>query len=66
MEERTLHLDIPVDELAERLANWKPSVAGPNGGYAQLYHDKVMGADTGADFDFLVGRRGNEVARESH
>ena len=38
----------------------------PSGGYAQLYHDHVQGADTGADLDFLVGCRGNAVARESH
>lgn len=66
VEGRTLHLDISNDELASRLAAWHPSVPAPNGGYAQLYHDKVMGADTGADFDFLVGCRGNDVARESH
>lgn len=66
VEGRTLHLDISDDELASRLAAWHPSVPAPNGGYAQLYHDKVMGADTGADFDFLVGCRGNDVARESH
>lgn len=66
VEGRTLHLDIADGELAKRLAAWTPSVAAPNGGYAQLYHDKVMGADTGADFDFLVGCRGNDVARESH
>ena len=66
VEGRTLHLDISDDELAQRLAAWAPSVPAPNGGYAQLYHEKVMGADTGADFDFLVGCRGNEVARESH
>ncbi len=39
--------------------------ARPSGGYAQLYHDHVQGADTGADLDFLVGCRGNAVARES-
>jgi len=63
---RSLHLDISDEELNERLAAWTPPIAAPNGGYAQLYHDKVLGADTGADFDFLVGCRGNDVARESH
>lgn len=63
---RSIHLDISDDELAARLAAWTSPVAKPNGGYAELYHDKVMGADTGADFDFLVGCRGNAVARESH
>lgn len=63
---RRLHLDIPDAELQARLAAWTPPVPRPAGGYAQLYHDRVMGADRGADFDFLVGCRGNAVARESH
>ena len=66
VEARRLHLDIPEDEMAARLAAWEPSVRQPAGGYAQLYHDRVMGADRGADFDFLVGCRGSDVARESH
>jgi dihydroxy-acid dehydratase len=63
---RRLHLDIPAQELAARLAAWKNPVARPKGGYAQLYHDHVQGADTGADLDFLIGPRGNAVAREAH
>ena len=63
---RRLHLDVPADEIAARLAAWQSPVARPSGGYAQLYHDRVMGADTGADLDFLVGPRGNAVAREAH
>jgi dihydroxy-acid dehydratase len=63
---RRLHLDVPEAEIAARLAAWQPPVARPEGGYAQLYHDHVMGADTGADMDFLVGCRGHAVARESH
>jgi dihydroxy-acid dehydratase len=63
---RRLHLDVPEAEIAARLAAWTPPVARPDGGYAQLYHDHVMGADTGADMDFLVGCRGHAVARESH
>jgi L-arabonate dehydrase len=41
-------------------------VERPDGGWNQLYYDHVKGADTGADMDFLVGCRGNAVARESH
>jgi len=63
---RRLHLHVPEAEIAARLAAWAPPVARPEGGYAQLYHDHVMGADTGADMDFLVGCRGHAVARESH
>jgi L-arabonate dehydrase len=63
---RRLHLDISDEELKARLAAWKPAVEPPTGGYAKLYHDHVQGADKGADMDFLVGCRGNAVARESH
>jgi dihydroxy-acid dehydratase len=66
VEARRLHLDVPDAEIAARLAAWQPPVPRPEGGYAQLYHDHVMGADTGADMDFLVGCRGHAVARESH
>jgi L-arabonate dehydrase len=66
VEARRIHLDISDEELAARLAQWVPPVAAPVGGYAQLYHERVMGPDTGADFDFLVGCRGNAVAREAH
>jgi dihydroxy-acid dehydratase len=63
---RRLHLDIADAELAARLAAWKPTVGRPDGGWAQLYHDHVGGADTGADLDFLKGCRGKAVGRDSH
>jgi L-arabonate dehydrase len=63
---RRLHLDISDTELKVRLAAWKPAVEAPLGGYAHLFHAHVQGADTGADFDFLKGCRGNAVGRESH
>lgn len=63
---RRLHLDIPEAELQARLAAWQPSVVPPASGYPLLFHTHVEGAETGADFDFLKGRRGNEVPRDSH
>lgn len=70
VEARKLHLDISDEELAARLAEWSAEKSGanprPESGYAMLYHDRVMGADTGADFDFLVGHRGNAVGKEAH
>jgi dihydroxy-acid dehydratase len=67
---RRLHLDITPEELSGRLAVWRVDQSGanprPTSGYAQLFHDRVMGADTGADFDFLVGCRGNAVGKEAH
>lgn len=63
---RRLHLDISNAEMAARLARWKPLADPPRGGYAQLFHTHVEGADTGADFDFLKGARGKAVGRDSH
>lgn len=63
---RRLHLDISEEELQSRLASWKAPQHAPASGYAKLYYDHVLGADTGADFDFLRGCRGSDVPRESH
>jgi dihydroxy-acid dehydratase len=62
---RRLHLDVSEAELARRRADWQPA-AVPESGYAKLYVEHVQQADKGADFDFLVGRRGVVVTRESH
>jgi dihydroxy-acid dehydratase len=40
--------------------------AAVGGGYAWLYRQHVQQAHLGADFDFLVGRRGAAVPRDSH
>jgi L-arabonate dehydrase len=66
VEARTLHLEVTDEELAQRRSAWKAPVLPIPGGYQQLYVDHVSQADTGADFDFLVGCRGHEIARESH
>jgi dihydroxy-acid dehydratase len=66
VEARKLHLDIPAEELAERMAAWKPSGEQTDSGYAWLHSQHVEGADTGADLDFLKGCRGAAVARDSH
>jgi dihydroxy-acid dehydratase len=63
---RRIHLDVPEETIRARLAAWAPTVREPASGYARLFHLHVGGADTGADFDFLVGARGHEVPRESH
>ena len=63
---RRLHLDVPAAELERRLADWRSPVERPSGGWVQLYHDHVGGADTGADLDFLKGCRGHAVGRDSH
>jgi dihydroxy-acid dehydratase len=63
---RRLHLDVAQAEIEARLASWKNPVAKPQGGYGMLYPEHVTGADTGADFDFLRGCRGNAVPKDSH
>ena len=64
--QRRLHLDIPEDELARRLADWAPPADQAEAGYAWLHNAHVEGADTGADLDFLKGCRGAPVGRDSH
>jgi L-arabonate dehydrase len=63
---RSLMLEVSEIELAARLSAWAPMSERPDGGYAQLFHDHVEGADTGADFDFLKGCRGSAVGKDSH
>ncbi len=63
---RRLHLDITDEELARRLAVWAAPAGTPESGYAWLHNAHVMGADTGADLDFLLGARGAPVGRDSH
>lgn len=63
---RRLHLDIPDDELAARLAGWAPHHERATSGYAWLHQEHVEGADTGADLTFLKGCRGNAVGKDSH
>tara|TARA_R110001583_G_scaffold193866_5_gene363461 strand:- start:24297 stop:26042 length:1746 start_codon:yes stop_codon:yes gene_type:complete len=63
---RRLHLDVPDDEIASRLAAWQTTVPIPASGYASLYYSHVIGADKGADFDFLLGGRGKAIPKDSH
>jgi len=63
---RKIWLHVPDEELAERRKNWKPLDLGYNRGYTQLYINTVTQADKGADLDFLAGKSGHEVQRESH
>ena len=65
-----LQLDISEEEMKRRLearakllAERKPEMVG---GYQSLYVDRVLQADEGCDFDFLVGCRGAAVPKHSH
>ena len=65
---RRLTLDVPVEELAQRSQSPASlaAYAAPTSGWERLYVDHVTQADRGADLDFLVGSRGDQVSRESH
>ena len=63
---RSLHLEVSDEELAERRKNWQPMDLKLNRGYAHLYVTNVEQAHLGADFGFLRGGSGSEVTRDSH
>ena len=63
---RNMHLDVDEAELDRRRENWTAPGPSMPGGYQKLYFDHVLQADKGVDFDFLVGKRGAEVPRNSH
>jgi L-arabonate dehydrase len=65
VEKRILHLRVEEEELERRRRAWVPPEL-PSGGYQRLYCERVMQADLGADFDFLIGTRGHAVPRPSH
>ncbi|MBC7589817.1 MAG: dihydroxy-acid dehydratase [Salinibacterium sp.] len=68
VENRTLDMDVSEEELQSRSQSpvSEAAYAAPVRGWAKLYVDHVMQADTGADLDFLVGASGDRVGRESH
>jgi dihydroxy-acid dehydratase len=65
---RRLDLEVPEEELLTRRGSEASAAAyaSPSSGWERLYVDHVQQANRGADLDFLVGRRGDQVARESH
>ncbi len=61
-------LELLVDEatLAQRRTRWRAPQHDMVGGYHSLYVNSVTQADEGCDLEFLHGRRGAAVPRESH
>ena len=64
--ERKLHLHVSNEELAQRKAAWQKPTPAATRGYVSMYIKQVMGADKGADLDFLQGHSGSVVTRDSH
>jgi dihydroxy-acid dehydratase len=62
---RLVRLEVDDNILAARRAKWTPPSL-PDRGWLRLYVEHVQQADKGADLDFLVGRSGAHVARDSH
>ncbi|AXK31863.1 dihydroxy-acid dehydratase [Streptomyces armeniacus] len=65
---RSLEMDVSGERLSARAAE-SPAAGdlrkgpAPGSGWAGLYRSHVNQADTGADLDFLTGRRGHSVPR---
>lgn len=64
--QRRLQLLVSDEELSERRKLWAPPPPAASRGYVHLYINHVMGADKGADLDFLQGNSGSKVTRDSH
>ncbi len=66
VETRTLTLEVDDEELTRRRMNWEAPDLGYNRGYAHHYIKHVQQADQGVDLDFLRGKSGSVVTRDSH
>jgi L-arabonate dehydrase len=63
---RRIHLDVSDAELEKRRLQWKKPELVASRGYVNMYLRHVQQADKGADLDFLVGKSGSRVDRDSH
>lgn len=63
---RSLDLLVDAAELARRKSHFVDAANRFTRGYAKLYVDHVEQAHLGADFDFLKGKSGSDVSRDSH
>lgn len=66
VEEKLIHLHVSDEELERRKSGWKAPDLGYDRGYIGHYIKHVQQADKGVDLDFLVGKSGNIVTRDSH
>ncbi|MDQ6815224.1 MAG: dihydroxy-acid dehydratase [Bacteroidota bacterium] len=63
---RSLHLHVTDEELLQRKQQWKAPALASDRGYVNLYTSTVQQAHLGADFEFLRGKSGSEITRDSH
>ena len=64
--EGKLDLLVEEEELSARRAYMSTPLPDYQRGYIKLYIDHVLGAERGADLDFLVGNDTRTPQRESH
>ena len=64
--EGKLDLLVEKEELSARRAYMSTPLPDYQRGYIKLYIDHVLGAERGADLDFLVGNDTRTPQRESH
>jgi dihydroxy-acid dehydratase len=64
--EKRILLNVPDEVLEMRRTAWAPPPPAATRGYVSMYVKHVMGADKGADLDFLKGSSGSVVTRDSH
>jgi dihydroxy-acid dehydratase len=62
--ERRLELMVAEKEIKRRQERWVRPAPHMERGWYRLYHEHVLQADSGADFDFLVGASGAPIPRE--
>jgi L-arabonate dehydrase len=63
---RSINVKVSEEELERRKKTWvRPALASERG-YVRLYIEHVQQAHLGADLDFLKGKSGDEVTRDSH
>ncbi len=63
---RSLTVEIDDAEMDKRLKLWTQPESDYQRGYYKLYIQSVLQADQGCDFDFLVGKSTDKVARDAH
>lgn len=63
---RTLKLKVSDEELEARKQQWIAPAPLADRGYVSLYIKHVEQADLGVDLDFLKGKSGSKVSRDSH
>ena len=68
VENRRIDVEVPAEELDARppAPAMVEALARADRGWERLYLTTVLGPETGADLDFLVGASGDKVARGSH